>query len=230
MPVLPSSFTTTEIVQELLGESTGNNVGFIERIINGVSQAMRQRIGRPLHYATNHSDSVACLDGINLFVDTYPLTSITSIVLRDFSGATVETYDPSQYNILDGSIGQIQGYFQSTQHHLHHIAARVPVGSAEPRYLVTYAGGYVTPAQLDADNLLSAQAQLPADIHEAALQSIVARFKDRTRNSNVASASVPGVSLGFRNPNQLIGIGPSYLLPETISVCDAYRTAGYRIS
>lgn len=170
MALAANALTTLETLKTELGlldKSTYDAV--LERQINAASDAIERYVGRTLYRGTVTSERVKGYGDRILLLARTPIVSVTSITR---GGSTV---DASSYYVENAEVGSVYSStgWVWTAAPLEGVAVQDQVpGTEEASYLVTYVGGYQTPAQ-------GGTRTLPYDLEEAALITAVNAFRNR---------------------------------------------------
>jgi hypothetical protein len=203
--------TLATVLDELaLEQDTGPKDTRLERYINAASEFVRTFCGRSFHREDNIAESVRGRGGTLIQVSRRPIITIDSITV---DGATLQA---STYSVDDADRGLI---FRSTGWPWE--AARMPglsyqpiPGTEEPTIVVTYDGGFVTPAQAEAGMFSAAARTLPWDLEDAVVQLVVSRWKLRGRDVRVSSETYDSGG-GFT-------FGGAPVPPEILAILDGY--------
>jgi hypothetical protein len=143
-----------------------------------------------------------------------PLVSIASIVV---DGTTLAAAD---YSIEDAEAGVVfreGGWLRPDSIVPWSVARDRMAGTAKADIVVTYTGGYVLPGD-------SGTRTLPYDLEQACLMGVVAAYRQRGQDKNVASRGTGDASVGYRLPNAIIGVDSIGSLPsEALRILDAYK-------
>lgn len=180
MAVAAYALTTLAQAKTELGIAVSTFDAVIERLIDTVSSAIAEYCEHSLHYQTGIVEKVAGYGGQLLYVSVTPIVTITSIELLpsslDNAGAGT-TYAASSYTIRDAKAGIIfrKDGFQWTANYAERLtSAPLRPGTEDKRFLVTYAGGWVTRAQVGT-------VTLPPDIEQACLWGVANLWRHRGR-------------------------------------------------
>jgi hypothetical protein len=180
MAVAAYALTTLAQAKTELGVVVSTHDAVIERLIDTVSSAAAEFCERTLHYQTGIAERVAGYGGQLLYVSRTPIISITSIELLPSSlsvAGTGTTYAATSYTVRNANAGIIfrQDGWQWTANFAERLtSAPLRPGTEDTRFLVTYAGGYVTRPQGGSVNL-------PPDIEQAVLWGIANLWRHRGR-------------------------------------------------
>lgn len=195
-----ADLTTVAVVADVLGVSASEPR--LPRLIGAASDAIRAHLGRPqLHYSAAYVDRLpGQLEQVRLWLSLPVVVSVASVVLPDGT-----TLSPSEYSLEESAyLYRAAGwpYTGLVRSGLLYDAAAV--GTEKPSIVVTYAGGWVTPAQ-------TGTRTLPFDLEEAAVQAVVAMYRRGGVDPNIASESLGDYSVAYRTPPAAAG-----LLPDTV--------------
>ena len=207
MALTNQALTTVSAVQ---GEINHSDEQRIERLINTVSESMSVVAGgRVWYYSTAHVHDVKGWGDVRIFVPAPPISSITSVVLRDATGDPVNTYSSSNFAIeSDGVMGSIlhETGWPKTYLQAEGYSVFPSDPSVSPLIRVTYAGGWVTPWQVDprnSANLLGSQTRtLPYDLEDACIREVVSRLRGLGRDLTIESQTSDAAVTSFRNPRR----------------------------
>ena len=215
--------TTAATVVEVLGVGEGDIK--LPRLIRAASGAVRQYLNRKqLHYVPAYVEKVRpALGRPRLVLDLTPVVSVASVVLED--GSTV---DPSDYLVEDADIGFLYravGWPYSGLVQGGMLYRDPAAGTSKPSITVTYAGGWVTPAQVASAGWSALLPRtLPEDLEEAVVQTVVALYRRGGMDQSISAESMGAYSVSYRNPNSLIGLGQGGIIPDqAAATLDPYR-------
>lgn len=224
MALTSAALTTLANVKTELGITASTWDTTIERMIEVVSDQIANYCGRTLHYSAAEAEKVIGSGEAFLVVTRTPLLSITSIT---YDGATVSS---SNYAIHgDGKSGLIYSDYGWVWTALGTGGASSEPypGAEEKRYIVTYAGGYITPQQVADDGALTRS--LPYDLEDAAIRMAAARYRKQGVDLSVASRKLgdaaesyfDGASAGLSG-----GLGKASGIPAEIeTILNRYKRA-----
>lgn len=189
----------------------------LPRLIQVASDAVRGYLRRArLHYGAAIVEKVRGFGTKRLVLDVCPIVSIASIVMPD--GSTV---DASEYVIEEAEAGLMQrdaGWLNTGVTKPGLLYDLVDAGTQKPSIVVTYAGGWVTPAQVVSPLVRS----LPFDIEEATIQTAVGLYRRGGADGTIGSESLGDYSVSYRLPNSIIGVGG--IIPDSVlAQLAAYR-------
>lgn len=182
MAVAAYALTTLAQAKTELGIPSGvtTHDAVIERLIDSVSSAAAEFCERSLHYQTGIAERVAGYGGQLLYVSVTPIVSITSIELLPSSlsnAGTGTTYAATSYRIRNANAGiifRLDGWQWTANYAERLTSAPLRPGTEDTRFLVTYAGGYVTRPQGGSVNL-------PPEIEQAVLWGVANLWRHRGR-------------------------------------------------
>jgi len=200
MPVAIAANALTNLasVKAELGIATGDTSqdDFLTRAINSASALIERYCNRPFSYAAAEVEKLAGYGTTRLVVKRTPLKTITSIA---FDGATILATDYAIEDAEAGFIFRRTGWLWTASNISGVVYAPYP-GSEEKLYQVTYAGGYVTPAQVDAAPVPPPPApvrDLPYDLEDAAIRLAVQRYHDKGSELGISSESLMSYSVSY---------------------------------
>jgi len=168
----------------------------LTRYINTASQAIENYLGRPIVYGAALVQKVPGSLDSWLYVDRR-IVVITSIV--DPGGDTVTASDYSIWDADAGAIYNSSGW------------VRTNISTTQKdRYVVTYEGGWITPAQVGTRTL-------PYDIETACVEMVTNMWRQQGADSNIASESILGTSVSYRAT-------PTAAMPTGVmAILDSYK-------
>lgn len=208
-----ADLTTVAVVADVLGVSASDSR--LPRLIGAASDAIRAHLGRPqLHYSAAYVERLAGhIEQVRLWLGLPAVASVASVVLPDGSSLA-----SSEYSLEEGAyLYRASGWPYTGLVRAGLLYDAAAVGTERPSIVVTYAGGWVTPAQ-------TGTRTLPYDLEEAAVQAVVAMYRRGGVDPNIASESLGDYSVSYKNPNALIGVGAGGLLPDAVlAQIDRYR-------
>lgn len=190
MALASNALTTLATVLDELGlSSDGGPVDArCERYINAASAMVAGHCSRTFERSASIVESVRGRGGPVLYVGR-PIRNITSITLY---GSAI-----TDYVVEDADAGRIFRAigWPSTAAASDTIMGEPELGTEDPsKIVVTYDGGYVTPAQ---ESLPSLPRTLPFDLEDACVELAVARFRGRGQTKRAASEGYEAKSLTF---------------------------------
>ncbi len=217
MALATHALTTLAVVKEDLGFSDNEKDAVLERLINSVSRAFWREAGRALHYEAEIVERVPGYGVFRLRMKRRPVASVTEIVRIDIEGSDLEVLDPTTYEIEDADKGFLyrEGGFGDTAQRGVSIDGAPISGSERASIKVTYTGGFVTPNQHTGTPPFVRD--LPEDIEEAVLMSVVANWHRKGQNQQATSESNDNVHTSW---GRKFGL----LLPETLEVARKLRS------
>lgn len=213
MALSDSALTTVAAVETELGLAPGSEPR-IEGWIEDASEAIAEYIGRPLHYSASITENHAGDGGDSLLLRRRPVVSVTG---TSHAGAAlavdaveIEDADAGALRFLGGLSNDDGAVYPG-------VSQDVIVGSARRLYSVTYAGGWVTPAQAVA---LGLPVTLPRVLQRACVAAVAwmrANPGGGADSSSIASESLLGYSVSYRDVGaQLSSGGGSVGLPASV--------------
>lgn len=159
---------------------SGMTLGQAERLINAISEEIEQVCGRHFERDAAVVDKLPGYGGPYLVVTRPPIIlPITSIV---YNGTLVPTTDYESLGV-DAEAGLIYNpsnwaWTAGLQSGV--ISDTLIPGTERRLYVVTYAGGYQTPAQ-------GGTRTLPYDLEEACIQAVVTAYRELGENLRIRS-------------------------------------------
>lgn len=208
MALSADALTTLAVVADELDVDLGDRKvrGRLERYVNAASTLAKQIIGRPLVYNAAAVEKLRGYGGVRIHVKRTPIVSIASVVVDG------DTVDASLYSVEDADIGSIfrSGSWPDTAELQRGPSFHKVPGTEEPIIVVTFAGGWVSPAQ-------AGTRTLPEDLEDAVVQLVTARWKSRGKDLRV-------VGEGFEKSSYTYGGVP--VPAEIAGVFDGYARIG----
>lgn len=191
-----SDLTLPQVVADELGVGVGDTR--LPRLIRAASAAIRGYLNvDQLHYQAAFVESVEPrMVWPRLLLSLCPVLSVASVVLPDGTTVDASTYvlENPKLGFLWRSVGwPWTGLLQPGI-----LQVDPMVGSAKPGIVVTYTGGWVTPAQAATAGWAGPARSLPEDIEEACIQTVVARWHGGPMNPDVQSESLGNYSVSYR--------------------------------
>lgn len=182
----------------------------LKRLISVASSAIRRYLERPLlHYAAGHVEKVPGFGRPRLVLSRTPVLSVASVVL---DGAT---FAASEYSIEDADAGFLwrSGGWPSTASVQGGLVQSDPaVGFERAGYVVTYTGGWVTPAQADTAGWGGPARSLPEELEQACIDTVTALYRSGGNDPSVSSESMGDYSVTYRDSHQA-GVIPARAMP-----------------
>lgn len=202
------ALTTLATAKDELGISDTSQDDRIERCILQASAACQGFTDRDFRKEST-VERLQASGTRRLVLGRTPLASITSVVVDD------ETLDATEYEIEDAAAGLL--YRENGWPRIDAVVvgsiARDPIaGTAKRDVVVTYTGGYVLP------NDSSGTRDLPYDVEQACVLTVVSIYRGRGRDRAVASKGTGDASVSYRLPNQIIGVGAGGVIPDEAAV------------
>lgn len=188
-----SDLTTVAAAADVLGVSASD--AKLPRLIGAASEAIRRHIDRPqLHYGAAIVEKLQGFEGqVRLYLGAVPLISVASVVLPDGT-----TLDPSEYTLEDLETAAL---YRAAGWPFTGICAGGRLYGEARTIVVTYAGGWVTPAQSGTRNL-------PFAIEEACLLTVSALYRKQGSDPTIASESLGDYSVTFATATEGDGVIP----------------------
>jgi hypothetical protein len=167
----------------------------LPRLIASASEAIRRYIGRPrLHYGAaiveklaGYAGQARLLGTVRLYLGTVPIVSVASVVLPDGTSLA-----PSDYVIEDPVAGIL---YRREGWPFTGVDTGGVFHSEEKSIVVTYAGGWVTPAAE------SGTRTLPYDLEHACLLTVVSMYRSEPRDMSITSESLGDYSVSYDKPD-----------------------------
>lgn len=196
MALSANALTLVATVRDELGIEGMGKDAVLERLINAASDAIKAYCCRDFERATVTSERMRGYARQRAMLERTPVVSVTSIV---YGGATL---DASGYYLESADAGILfrpAGWDWTASEGDGLVVQDKQPGTEEGLYLVTYVGGYQTPAQ-------GGTRTLPYDIEQACLDVVVALW--RSRGARVLLEQKTDVET-----TQGLGLGP--VLPKS---------------
>lgn len=167
----------------------------IERYINEASEQITKFCGRPFIRADAIAEKVKGKGTNILRLTRRPILTITSIAI---SGTVVDAAD---YFIEDAEAGKVYRatpWPNTAQRAAGISQPQVPGTEDASQIVVTYNGGYVTPAQADTGGLFVGQTRtLPWEVEGACLKLVAMRYRGRGTDASIAQEGGQNSSRSF---------------------------------
>ena len=198
MPTILSqaALTRYETVAPRLGLTSANitaeiSRAEIEQMIDAVSGALVTDIRRPLHYVASTTERVAGYGSPMLMLDRAPITAVSSIALMNSDGTVGSTYDATSYEIHGSGVAGIIYHTGSVWPHTCISGAGFGTarlsGYERKSIRVIYASGYITPHQASTDGGSIGTRDLPYELEEVVIRSVVSLWSNRLVSDQVSS-------------------------------------------
>ena len=156
------------------------------RLIAAASSAAATFVGRELHYAVVTDERVRGYSTSRLRLARTPIVgTVTSIGI---DGSTVDSTDYHIANAKAGIVYRASGFSSTAPYRGGLAAPDLAAGEEEDAFLVTYAGGWVTPIQ-DGTGTPALVRSLPAEIEEAVILAVVQAYRRRGKHQGLATES-----------------------------------------
>jgi hypothetical protein len=193
-----SALTLVATMEDELDLTAGSETPRLERYIHTASDAIVAYLGRALHYGTGLAETLTGTCGrTSLVISRYPMASVASVV--DGDGEDLSDYESD----LATGILTLDGGWPD-------------------EVVVTYAGGWVTPRQVQLDSALVRS--LPRDIEHACILTVVNLRSSRGRDPNISTEAFGPTSVGYAGFNTAIGRGSSGIIPDVArAILEPYR-------
>lgn len=203
-----SDLTLPATAADALGVAAADSK--LPRLIGAASEIIRRYIGRPRLYFT--AGFVERLPGyiqqVRLRLGLLPLISVASVVLPD--GTSLAASDYVREDDEAGVLYRASGWPWTGLIRPGVLYDAPAVGTEAKTIVVTYTGGWVTPAQ-------GGTRTLPFDIEEACLQAVSAIYRHQGVDPLIASESLGDYSVSFRELPPLEGLVSAGVLAQLSS-------------
>ena len=203
---MDSDLTTLDSAAGALGVSAADPK--LPRLIGAASEAIRRYIGRPqLHYSASIVEKLPGYAGqVRLYLGAVPLISVASVVLPD--GTTLVPTD--DYVVEDLATAAL---YRRVGWPFTGVDEGGVLYAEEKAIVVTYAGGWVTPAQ-------AGTRTLPYDLEHACILAVVSAYRSEPRDASIASESLGDYSVSFARPSPS---GGGVLPDAALALLNTYR-------
>ena len=175
MSLPAQALTTVLTLRQELGQSDQTKDTLLERYILGASSAIAGYCGRAFHREAMVAERVKGFGGCRLLVSRTPVVSVSAITKDG------QTVDATSYYVESAGAGFIyrpNGWDWTAPFRDGLAAPGMAAGEEESSYLVSYVGGWVTPAQSGTGTPALVR-DLPNDIEEACIECCVQLFRKR---------------------------------------------------
>ena len=175
MPLEENALTLLSIIKEELEITITDNDSILERYINAASEFILKYVERDLIRKTYTDERYVGTDSTLLYLDNYPVESITSIFIDDYE--LDETDGDYEITESDKEIGKLyrQAIWPATSKIYGDLTATA-YNESERNITVTYIAGYCTPKQ---DDESECTRNLPYDIEEVCIGLVSRRYNIR---------------------------------------------------
>lgn len=224
MTLTSYALTTYETVRDELGLSGAEHQTRIERLINSVSRQMATVASREFHRQAGLVERYGVSNQMRLFTHQAPIVSITSITEVDSDGVVANTINASTYEVEDARAGSLYrvGGWGDTAPYVGAVSDARLYGQERRSIEITYTCGWITPFQASTAGGAVGTRDLPEEIEEACIWSVVSLYSRGGRDLNITSRTNQEQSISFRE-------GRSFLLAETHAVARSYKRNGWVI-
>lgn len=200
-----SDLTLPATAADALGVSAADPK--LPRLIGAASESIRRYINRPrLHFTAGFVERLpGFLQQVRLRLGLLPLISVASVVLPDGTSLAADEYVREDDDA--GVLYRSRGWPWTGLIRPGVLYDAPAVGSEAKSIIVTYTGGWVTPAQ-------GGTRTLPFDIEEVCLQAVSSMYRRQGIDPLVASESLGDYSVSFREAPALEGLLPAGVLAQ----------------
>lgn len=209
MALTAQALTTLDALKAELGIHSGHEDAYLEALIERSSARLASLCERSFHHQAGVVERATGYATPFLLLRVRPVLSVASVVVRgETLGADSYRIKPAE-GLLVRTCGAWGRYAQGWG------VEREPIAGSElDEAIVTYTGGYVTPAQATAE----LPRTLPFDIEEAALALAVLAYRQRGRDATIKSEKILSASITYATG------GEAATLPAVVrDVVTAYR-------
>lgn len=215
MPLAQNALTDVATIEAEIGTLADVRLtaATVERMINVASEAIENFCGRRFGRA-DVTETLAPVDAFRLIVTRTPIVALVGVTLdgdpvldvgieNAESGILLRRYGLGPIDYLSAGVSQ----------------SAVP-GAHPVRFVASYSGGYVLPAQETAERART----LPYDLEEAAIATVVSLIQNRGKDRTVASVSLGDASVAYGGTNSAIGRGVGGIIPDAVvPILERYR-------
>ena len=197
MTLSAQALTTVGRLEGALGlSSTGTT---LEPFIEGASEYLQDELEYELYFVEDKvaSGRVVGREGRELRVISHtPIASVSQVTDDG------EVVDPTSYAIAQGGLAILRTQGAWLRRPNNWAPFGDPIGGpADDRFLVTYTGGYVTPAQVELDGTLTRT--LPYMFEQAVVDAAVALYRGQGRDQSIRSKQVSRGSITYGDLQQI---------------------------
>ncbi|MDP2275291.1 MAG: hypothetical protein Q8K32_31385 [Archangium sp.] len=205
-----SDLTTAATAADVLGVSAADPK--LPRLIGAASESIRRFINRPrLHFTAGFVERLpGYLQQVRLRLGVLQVTAIASVVLPDGTSLTADEYVREDDDDGGVALYRARGWPWTGLIRPGVLYDAPAVGTEAKTIVVTYSGGWVTPAQ-------AGTRTLPFDIEEVCLQAVSAMYRRQGIDPLVASESLGDYSVSMREAPALDGLVPASVLAQISS-------------
>lgn len=207
MTVAANALTTLATVLDELGlaSDSGAQDARLERYINAASDFVASYCDRTFHRTDSIAESGRGYGQTLLRLSRRPVVSIASVAING-TATTDYTLEDAARGLLYRSTG-----WPWQPARMPSLSFSVVPGTEAPDVVVTYNGGFVTPAQVAAGTF--ATRTLPYDLEDAVVQLVMTRWRNRGRDMRVVAESYGEGGFTFGGsaiPIEILGILDGY--------------------
>lgn len=187
------ALSTYATVRDELGLTGTQAQTRIERLIEAASAEFESLANRHFENSTAVTELLPGYGDYRLILRRVPVVSITTIKLLNTDGTVADTATSTDFKIEDADAGFISkpGGWYWTARTGNDIQASRLSGTELKMVEVVYNGGYITPNQTGTRNL-------PYDIEESIIQSVVGLYRAQGRDPTITSeTSAAGSSVSY---------------------------------
>lgn len=201
-----SDLTLPATVATELGGDVVSGDARLPRLISVASGAILRHLGRPqLHYSAAYAESLPGHGRPRLVLGLTPVLDVASVVV---DGVTLSADDYELEDADAGLLFRLAGW-PWTGVYRGGLPPQLDrdAGSERAAIVVTYEGGWVSPAQAATVGWAGPARSLPYDLEEACVQTVVGLYRRGGLDPNVASEALGDYSVSYRAPNAIVGVG-----------------------
>ena len=192
------ALTTLAAVKEELGITDTAQDDRLKRLINAATSAIKRYTSRELGKATVTNERAPLAGGPRIVFQRIPIVSVTSIAVED----SLVLFDTTAY-IVESSIAgvvYVKAGLPRYGFHRSGIAQDPQPGTEAPILLLTYVGGFVTPAQADVGGTYAGETvTLPAELETACIDLVTYYNSHRGVAGEISSETLGDASVTYRD-------------------------------
>lgn len=216
MPLAANALTTYDTAREELGLAAAEHQAVIERLINSASQAIEKYCGRQF----GRRETTDRLQGSGTLRLVLPRSPLVELLAIEEDGEEVELAEVTVEDAAAGILYRAAGWRRHDRGIPGSVSGDVVPGAGSLPWAVTYSAGWVLPK----DHTEQLPRDLPYDVEEAALITVVSMFRRRGEDQRIASESFGNNSTSYDGINTAIGRGLGGVIPDSATIIlEAYR-------
>ena len=181
-PAAVTALTTVSAVKDSLGVSSSKFDKVLTRLIAAATDAIQEYVGH-VYAKQTYTETVSGTGHPILMLTNVPIVGVP-LVISDSSPVT----DFEVRDALVGTLYRKTGWAHGEWVGWYTEPRRIP-GTGDLNFSVEYEAGYVMPTEEDRD--------LPAAIEQACIETVVAWYKRRSRDTGVKSKKVGDLNISY---------------------------------